>query len=252
MNDEFTNILEVYVNPNYTFNDGNKKFTIHEEFIHRNYPKLSQFAVRFNQWAKYEKDDKIKQIAMSDNLTREQSVNRNLVKEYQDRCSDSLVNSLVNEICLQNGNLEHDNKNLVENITAYAETNELMKKDAEEIEIKVQDLKLDYDEKIKEMDDKYKKLDEEHKKLKDKYNAFELKAICLENEYKFSEHETVAELQTKRTNETKIVDLEEKCKSLQLINEANLRELGKIKQQLNEELKERRQRMNNLKHCLHI
>ena len=158
VNDEFTNILEVYVNPNSTFNVANKKFTIHEEFIHRNYPKLSQFAVRFNQWAKYEKDDKIKQIAMSDNLTREQSVNRNPVKEYQDRCSDSLLNSLITDICLENANLEHDNKNLVQNITVYADTNERMKKDVEEIDIKVEDLKLDYYAKIKEMDDKYKNL----------------------------------------------------------------------------------------------
>ncbi len=86
-----------------------------------------------------------------------QSVNRNLVKEYQDRCTDSLVNSLMNDICLQNANLEHDNNNLVQYITAYADTNELMKKDVEELEIKLEDLKLDYDEKITEMDDKYKK-----------------------------------------------------------------------------------------------
>jgi hypothetical protein len=79
VSEQFTDSLELYVNPQYNLNADNKKVTIHEEFLHRNYPKLSKFAARFDEWAKYEEDDKIKQIAMADNLTREQRVNRNRV-----------------------------------------------------------------------------------------------------------------------------------------------------------------------------
>ena len=83
---------------------------------------------------------------MSDNLTKEQCVNRNLVKEYQDRGSDGLVKSLVNVICLQNANLEHDNKTLVATISTIIERNEGLKKDAEEeirkLKIQVKHLQL--------------------------------------------------------------------------------------------------------------
>ena len=220
VSEQFTDSLELYVNPQSNLNADNKTVTIHEEFLHRNYPKLSKFAARFDEWAKYEEDDKIKQIAMADNLTREQRVNRNLVKEYQDRCNDSLLNSVIHDICLENANLQHDNNNFVENIKAYDDTNELMKQNVEDLENKMED----YDEKIAEMDDKYKTLDGEHKKLKVQYKSFELRSICTENEYKFKEYATVAELKNK------IVDLEK-------INDSNLRELENIKQQLNEELK---------------
>ena len=220
VSEQFTDTLELYVNPHYNLNADNKKVTIQEEFLHRNYPKLSQFAARFDQWAKYEDDDKIKQIAMADNLTREQRVNRNLVKEYQDRCNDSLVNSVIHDICLENANLQHDNNNFVENIKAYDDTNELMKQNVEDLENKMED----YDEKIEEMDDKYKTLDGEHEKLKVQYRNFESRSMCTVHEHKFKEYATVAELNNK------IGDLEK-------INDSNLRELENIKQQLNEELK---------------
>ena len=101
--------------------------------------------------------------------------------------------------------------------------------DIKKLEETVKHLQLENAQKGKEqneLNEKYQKLDDKYKKLQAKYNAFELKKICLEMEDKFKEHETVdEELKTKRTNEKKIGDLEEKCKSLQLINEANLREL---------------------------
>ena len=138
---QFKQNLDKHCNPNSLSKKQTNQLTIHEQFLYSNYHTLNQFVISFQTYAHFENNVSLKKTCTTETLTS----NRDLVKKYEDRCQDFLMKAVIQNLCLENGDLERIKK-------LKADNEELRTKAMNVIQMNI-DLNQTNTQQAKELDD---------------------------------------------------------------------------------------------------
>ena len=142
---QFKQNLDKHCNPNSLSKKQTNQLSIHEHFLYSNYHTLNQFVISFQTYANFENNVSLKKTSTTESLTSQQKSNRDLVKKYEDRCQDFLMKAVIQNLCLENGDLERIKK-------LKADNEELRTKAMNVIQMNI-DLNQTNTQQAKELDD---------------------------------------------------------------------------------------------------